>query len=192
MPYGSGLGLSRCLGPGECLHSFIHSRRGKTINDRGVSAVRILCVPPLIHTLQGVCQSHMLIDSATAAGPTLAAADGEPAYSAPSPLAPVKRWQCAQTEDTSLLCTCWQATRGVSCHSTSPSLKPRVAKTPLPRPCPASSLTSTPPAPSRFVNCECRVRPRCSDLAPGCPGSRIRYPPTTSVWELACLSSTCW
>ena len=22
MPYGSGLGLSRCLGPGECLHSF--------------------------------------------------------------------------------------------------------------------------------------------------------------------------
>ena len=22
---GSGLGLSRCLGPGECLHSFIHS-----------------------------------------------------------------------------------------------------------------------------------------------------------------------
>ena len=25
LPYGSGLGLSRCLGPGECLHSFIHS-----------------------------------------------------------------------------------------------------------------------------------------------------------------------
>ena len=24
LPYGSGLGLSRCLGPGECLHSFIH------------------------------------------------------------------------------------------------------------------------------------------------------------------------
>ena len=23
LPYGSGLGLSRCLGPGECLHSFI-------------------------------------------------------------------------------------------------------------------------------------------------------------------------
>ena len=23
-PYGSGPGLSRCLGPGECLHSFIH------------------------------------------------------------------------------------------------------------------------------------------------------------------------
>ena len=22
LPYGSGLGLSRCLGPGECLHSF--------------------------------------------------------------------------------------------------------------------------------------------------------------------------
>ena len=26
LPYGSGLGLSRCLGPGECLHSFIHYR----------------------------------------------------------------------------------------------------------------------------------------------------------------------
>ena len=26
-PNGSGLGLSRCLGPGECLHSFIHSFR---------------------------------------------------------------------------------------------------------------------------------------------------------------------
>ena len=25
LPYGSGLVLSRCLGPGECLHSFIHS-----------------------------------------------------------------------------------------------------------------------------------------------------------------------
>ena len=25
LPNGSGLGLSRCLGPGECLHSFIHS-----------------------------------------------------------------------------------------------------------------------------------------------------------------------
>ena len=25
LPYGSGLGLSRCLGPGECLHSFIHT-----------------------------------------------------------------------------------------------------------------------------------------------------------------------
>ena len=25
LPYGSGLGLSRCLGPGECLNSFIHS-----------------------------------------------------------------------------------------------------------------------------------------------------------------------
>ena len=25
LPYGSGLGLSRCQGPGECLHSFIHS-----------------------------------------------------------------------------------------------------------------------------------------------------------------------
>ena len=25
LPYGSGLGLSRCLGPGECLHSFIHA-----------------------------------------------------------------------------------------------------------------------------------------------------------------------
>ena len=25
LPYGSGLGLSRCLGPGECLHPFIHS-----------------------------------------------------------------------------------------------------------------------------------------------------------------------
>ena len=25
LPYGSGMGLSRCLGPGECLHSFIHS-----------------------------------------------------------------------------------------------------------------------------------------------------------------------
>ena len=24
LPYGSGLGLYRCLGPGECLHSFIH------------------------------------------------------------------------------------------------------------------------------------------------------------------------
>ena len=23
LPYGSGLGLSRCLGPGECLHSFM-------------------------------------------------------------------------------------------------------------------------------------------------------------------------
>ena len=26
-PYGSGLGLSKCLGPGECLHSFISMRR---------------------------------------------------------------------------------------------------------------------------------------------------------------------
>ena len=26
LPYGSGLRLSRCLGPGECLHSFIHCR----------------------------------------------------------------------------------------------------------------------------------------------------------------------
>ena len=25
LPYGSGLGLSRCLGPGECLHSFIQT-----------------------------------------------------------------------------------------------------------------------------------------------------------------------
>ena len=25
LPYGSGLGLSRCLGPGECLHSLIHN-----------------------------------------------------------------------------------------------------------------------------------------------------------------------
>ena len=25
LPYGYGLGLSRCLGPGECLHSFMHS-----------------------------------------------------------------------------------------------------------------------------------------------------------------------
>ena len=25
LPYGSGLGLSRCLGPGECLHSFIQA-----------------------------------------------------------------------------------------------------------------------------------------------------------------------
>ena len=28
LPYGSGLGLSRCLGPGECLHSFIHGVYG--------------------------------------------------------------------------------------------------------------------------------------------------------------------
>ena len=27
LPYGSGLGLSRCLGPGECLHSFIHLKK---------------------------------------------------------------------------------------------------------------------------------------------------------------------
>ena len=25
LPYGSGLGLSKCLGPDECMHSFIHS-----------------------------------------------------------------------------------------------------------------------------------------------------------------------
>ena len=28
LPYGSGLGLSRCLGPGECLHSFNNSSKG--------------------------------------------------------------------------------------------------------------------------------------------------------------------
>ena len=27
LPYGSGLGLSRCLGPGECLHSFTQHRQ---------------------------------------------------------------------------------------------------------------------------------------------------------------------
>ena len=30
LPYGSGLGLSRCLGPGECLHSFNNNKRPLT------------------------------------------------------------------------------------------------------------------------------------------------------------------
>ena len=33
LPYGSGLGLSRCLGPGECLHSFIQRRSDKKFYD---------------------------------------------------------------------------------------------------------------------------------------------------------------
>ena len=32
LPYGSGLGLSRCLGPGECLHSFIHNKRLRALD----------------------------------------------------------------------------------------------------------------------------------------------------------------
>ena len=45
LPYGSGLGLSRCLGPGECLHSFIHNVELSTVesvyvrSDRGISNV---------------------------------------------------------------------------------------------------------------------------------------------------------
>ena len=34
LPYGSGLGLSRCLGPGECLHSFIHIVSSHIYSDR--------------------------------------------------------------------------------------------------------------------------------------------------------------
>ena len=35
LPYGSGLGLSRCLGPGECLHSFIQNLKSEVTVDEG-------------------------------------------------------------------------------------------------------------------------------------------------------------
>ena len=37
LPYGSGLGLSRCLGPGECLHSFIHQQYPLFVYHSGLS-----------------------------------------------------------------------------------------------------------------------------------------------------------
>ena len=51
LPYGSGLGLSRCLGPGECLHSFTTGQyRGDNIGGqyRGPPNIARPCWPPPI------------------------------------------------------------------------------------------------------------------------------------------------
>ena len=37
LPYGSGLGLSRCLGPGECLHSFIQDVHNVIYKGQGIN-----------------------------------------------------------------------------------------------------------------------------------------------------------
>ena len=49
---GSGLGLSRCLGPGECLHSFIHSASVGSVGHGAEPPVGFPGAEPLIPGLE--------------------------------------------------------------------------------------------------------------------------------------------
>ena len=56
LPYGSGLGLSRCLGPGECLHSFIHADTVFMCTKGVLSSTLVSCHLSLI-TITSACQA---------------------------------------------------------------------------------------------------------------------------------------
>ena len=89
LPYGSGLGLSRCLGPGECLHSFIQHTPPWSPASQGVAHAPVVLVslPCVLFAVPGgtLCYSPPVLQPPSA---LFAMPGGTQCYSLPVPQPP--------------------------------------------------------------------------------------------------------